>query len=352
METSVNNDWRDPSDSEKEIITEWRRKDLRARRRFIYIGLIGLVVTVSWMIIQPSIIEFGKFGSVFFRIAGVFIILFAILLIVLSSDLHRKKQFLRGDYQILDSVVMSTRIESSIQPILELKTASGESVEITVDDSEFNAITPGTPGFLFRYGKNAAQKITNTTKFIPVHEAGEQDDGTANQSSGCDWRTPNASEADLIAAWAHKIIRSNRLTNIGILAFFGLMLIASISTLYDNRGVESIVIITCFAILTFWQVLNCFFVLRLKKQLSGRDYLILDVIVVSKNFSRVYGRVGQDYHIQAKTSSGKMMNVKVVKAVYYAVTENTPGFLAYYGKDKPTDQGKGKDFYPALPVEE
>lgn len=158
MEMSVHSGWRDPSDSEKEIIAEWRRKDVRARRRYVYLGFIFLLVTVSWMIIQPSIIEFGKIGSVFFRIVGVILILFEIIFLVLSSDLHRKKQFLRGDYQILDSVVISKRIESSIQPILELKTASGESVEITADDSEFHTITPGTPGFLFRYSKSTTGK--------------------------------------------------------------------------------------------------------------------------------------------------------------------------------------------------
>ncbi len=357
METSVNSDWRDPSDSEKEIIAEWRRQDIRARRRFIYMGLICLVVTVLLVIFMPSIINIGKYVSFILQIAGVILILFEIIFIVVSSDLHRKKRFLRGDYQILDSVVMSKRMENSIQSMLELKTASGKSVEIILDDYECKTITPGTSGFLFRYGKNATEKIDNTTKFIPVREAGTQDDGTADQSSGCDWRSPNASEADRITAWAHEIIRSNRLARTRLVAVLGLLQIVFLIMLFIGKNDDFfITALINFTITTFMQAWLCFPHLLLKKQLSTRNYLILDVIVVSKTVSQTVSprdpRYHSEYHIQVKTPSRKIMKVKVVMAVYYAITENSPGYLVHYGNKKPTDKGKDKDFYPAKPVEE
>ncbi len=350
----MNEGWRDPDRSEAEQITEWTHKDLRARRPVIYIFSIFTALSIV-IIILPFVIKFRESGLeiVLGVLGGIMFLMSAFVLfyLIFFCDIYRKSQIRRGDYQILDSVVMNTLIQPDGNFIVNLKTASGESAGIRVNESEFYTITPDTPGFLFRYGKNTSQKIVRTTPFIPARETAAQADSPENQSSCSDWRSPDATEADRIAAWSDKMTRADLTNIIGVWIVFFVILIGLLIMYNDPIIITSTVAALFFIPMTLTQVRAALITLRLKKQVTGIDYLISDAVVVTKVSQGRRRSSDSKYYMQVKTPSGKMIYLRVDNSIYNAVTENTPGYLVRYGKDKPKDQGKDKDFYPAIPVE-
>ncbi len=351
----MNEDWRAPNTSEAEQISEWMHKDFRARRPAIYMFLIFFALSIL-IIILPFVIQFrgsgpkivlGVSGGIMFLISAFFL-----FYLIFFCDIYRNSQIRRGDYQILDSVVMNALIQPDGSFIVNLKIASGESADIRVNESEFYTITTGTPGFLLRYGKNTSQKIVRTTPFIPARETAAQSDSPENQSSFMDWRSPDSSEADRIAAWADKMTRADLTNIIGVWVLISLCLVGLMIMYNDPIMVTFIFVVLIFITMTLTQVRAGLIVLRLKKQVSGIDYLISDAVVVTKVTQGRRRSSDSKYYMQVKTPSGEMISLKVAKALYDAVTENTPGFLVRFGKDEPIYyRGNDKAFCPAIPAE-
>jgi hypothetical protein len=235
---------------------------------------------------------------------------------------------------------------------VNLKAVTGESADIKVSESEFYTITTGTPGFLLRYSKDTAKKTAKPTLFIPARETDAQAESPDNQASCIDWRSPNASEADRIGALALKMIRADLTNIISIWMVFVVILIGLLFMYNDPIMVTLIVVALFFIPMTLTQVRAGLIALRLKKQVTGIDYLISDAVVVTKVTQGRRRRSDSKYYIQVKTPSGKMISLRVDKTLYDAVTENSPGFLVRYGKDEPIYyHGKDKDFCPAISVE-
>jgi len=351
----INEGWRAPNTSEAEQITEWIHRDLRTRRPAISIFLVFFALSIL-IIILPFIIEFRGSGSkIVLGVLGGFMLLcniFVLFYLIIFYDIYRKSQIRRGDYQILDSVVINTLAHPDGSFIVNLKTASGESAEIKVTESKFYTITPGTPGFLLRYGKGTVKKIARTAPFIPVRETDAQAESPDNQASCIDWRSPNASEADRIGALALKMIRADLTNIISIWMVFVVILIGLLFMYNDPIMVTLIVVALFFIQMTLTQVRAGLIALRLKKQVTGIDYLISDAVVVTKVTQGRRRSSDSKYYIQVKTPSCKMISLKVDKALYDAVTENSPGFLVRYGKDEPIYyHGNDKAFCPAIPAE-
>lgn len=172
-------------------------------------------------------------------------------------------------------------------------------------------------------------------------------------SLNSNWRAPSAAEAERIADWAQKVLRSDSITlskgdiivlvivgAVVLLIVMGTMPIEMFLIMGGMFGVPMIVVI----------VLMLRRDERKRKQLLSGDYLIMDSFVISKKVFR--SGYGKSLHIYAKIPYGYDRYIRVSSTIYNALTPNTPGFLIRYGRDKPVNQGVAKAFFPAIPVED
>lgn len=87
-----------------------------------------------------------------------------------------------------------------------------------------------------------------------------------------------------------------------------------------------------------------------KRQILHGDYQILDAVIVSKICPQS-GRVS-NFFVQAKTPTGEILNVKVHKTIFNAVTSDTPGYLLRYHKDPALRKDPTPEFFPRLRLDE
>lgn len=175
---------------------------------------------------------------------------------------------------------------------------------------------------------------------------------TFGGSSGSNWRSPNASEANLIADWALKIRLNHSIAitkgTIAELVFAGIIVLGSMSVftveafliLLGVFGVPILVVI----------ILHICNDNRRQKQLISGDYLIMDSSVIKKEALKFRGQTTLLLYVTIPY--GIERNFKVFSSVYDAVTHGTPGFLIRFDTKKPVNQGVAKAFYPAIPLEE
>ena len=349
FEKDANRDWRAPTASEAELILAWKREVLRAGRPLLYFLGVSLVVPIFLIVLSMT----GIWGSILFLTVALVELLFTIQIMFIVSGVYRLRQIRRGEYQIIDSVAITTLLKPSGKFLVQVMTSSDELLDVEISENASKTITSNKPGFLLRYGKNAGSHKAKPSEFIPINESVGPAESLTNQSSDSEWRTPNASETERIAAWMRKIYRANRPINIVGLALLPFLLIAMLVLVLTGQSTFD----------KFWPyalggVGVEIFLVRLQlaasqetKQIVSGDYQILDAVVVSKN-SPIGGRKS-DYFLQARTPSGMMINERVGKQIYKAVTENEPGFLVRVNDQRPKkNKGAGLSFFPAKSVNE
>jgi|GEM_PF-5239759 len=349
FEKDANRDWRAPTASEAELILAWKREVLRAGRPLLYFFGVSLIVPIYLILLSMT----GIWGSILILAAALVELLFTIQILVIVSGVYRLRQIRRGEYQIIESVAITTLLKPSGKFLVQVKTASDELLDVEVSENVSKTITFNKPGFLLRYGKNAGSHKAKPSEFIPINESIGPAESFTNQPPNSEWRTPNASETERIAAWMRKICSANRPINIAGLALLPILLIAMLVLVLTGQSTFA----------EFWPyalggVGVTIIMVRLQlaasretKQIVSGDYQIMDAVVVSKNFP-IGGRKS-DYFLQAKTPSGVMINERVGNLIYNAVTESTPGFLVRVNGQKPKkNKGAGLSFFPAKSVDE
>lgn len=348
-----NRDWRTPTASEAELIEAWKREDLRDRRpAFYFFGGI-IIIAIFMLVIALTMID-GEWAQNVILILGSIVIFDSLMLIVYLSVTNRRRllQILRGDYQIIDAVAITTLLNPSGKFVLHVKAASDELIDITVSEKFWKTITSDMPGILIQYGKNTSARKAKPSTFIPIRELDGPAEQSADQSPNGDWRLPNASEVDHIAAWTRKISRANRLPIIAVLAFLPLLLIGMLILIIT--GESSFDKLWPYGLVCFGLEIHLAMLfraaLRQTKQLLIGDYQIKDAVVVSKNSPR--GSQRSEHYLQVRTSSGEMQNGIVGRAIHKAVTENTPGFLVLVNGEKSKKKGSDMIFIPATPLNE
>lgn len=194
-----NRDWRTPTASEAELIEAWKREDLRDRRpAFYFFGGI-IIIAIFMLVIALTMID-GEWAQNVILILGSIVIFDSLMLIVYLSVTNRRRllQILRGDYQIIDAVAITTLLNPSGKFVLHVKAASDELIDITVSEKFWKTITSDMPGILIQYGKNTSARKAKPSTFIPIRELDGPAEQSADQSPNGDWRLPNASEVDQI----------------------------------------------------------------------------------------------------------------------------------------------------------
>lgn len=350
FEMNTNNDWRVPTASEAELILAWKREVLRAGRPLLYGFVFTLVLSIT-MIVLPLT---GIGGPEWLIGSGIVAFLMSVFALVFFSGIFEQCKIKRGDYQILDSVAMTTFADPAGDYFVKVQTASGDLLDIFVDESVSKTITPDMPGLLFRYGKStSSQKAKPYYCFIPIHGPDGQARGVPHLTSYRDWSLPNLSETERIVAWARKINRVNRPFCIASAVFFNLLLILVlllplIEHVSTGKYIFMILLAAVFAVFDDWTLILS---LRGHKKLLSGDYQVLNTVVVSKSFVHAYRY--RAHILQVRTPSGETIKVQVNKLIYAAVTENAPGFLVRVNGQKPKkNKGAGLSFFPAKSVDE
>ena len=345
----MNQNWRYPNYSEAQIVTDWKLKTLRDRRKIL------IIFAAILLFVPLSVVIISLLGWFDIRIVMKELLLSAVASIIflfLFSDVYRKRQILHGEYQIVDAVVSVAYRESSGPFILKINADSGECVNLTVTKAIFDTIVPNTPGYLIRYGKNTAFRKAKPAEFCPLQPADEHSYESTDMPLRSTWRLPNTSEADRIAAWTRKLIRADRPTLIALTTLLSLIpLSLVILTLIGHMGIGEFLPYGLISVLmTIFLVRVGLTDKRKHKQLTSGDYQILDAVIVSKICPQS-GRVS-NFFVQAKTPTGEILNVKVHKTIFNAVTSDTPGYLLRYHKDPALRKDPTPEFFPRLRLDE
>lgn len=349
-----NRDWRSPTDSEVEIIRAWRRKVLRERKRMLIASSVMLIVPILLFLLSYA----AFYLTTFVRSLSLISFLLFIFIVFFESDVYRRWQIRRGYYQIMDVVVMNKRHSFPRKFVIQAKTASGDLLDIAVEEFVFDATRPKMPGFLMLYGKNTSSQKAKPNEFMPLSKADMndgrvvQDDRSAEKLLHVNWRLPNASESERIAAWTKKIIRADLPTVIaGILLPCLIPVVLLILTLFRISIPKGILIIGfTFFLASLFQLITFLSSLRQQRNLLTGNYQFADVVVVSKispSDSRDSG-----CFIKVKIPSGEMIDVDVHKIIYAAATKGASGFLVCFTGDNPEKNGMITYFFPTKSIEE
>ncbi len=282
----------------------------------------------------------------------IFWALSSIICLFLFSDVYRKRQILHGNYQIVDAVVSAAYRESSGAFVLKISTSSSEWKDLKVTKAVFDTIVPNTLGFLIRYGKSTAFRKGKPAEFCPLQRADEHSDESADMPQSGTWRLPNTSESERVAAWTRKLIRADRPSFIACSTFLSIIPLASLAlTLTGHMGIGDYLPVGLLTILmTIFLVRIGLREMRKHKQLTSGDYQILDAVIVSKICPQ--GSRASNLYVQARTPSEEIMNVKVHKIIFNAVTSDTQGYLLRYHKDPVLRKDPTPEFFPRLRLDE
>lgn len=222
----MNQNWRYPNHSEAQIVTDWKLKTLRDRRKIL------IIFAAILLFVPLSVVIISLLGWFDIRIVMKELLLSAVASIIflfLFSDVYRKRQILHGNYQIVDAVVSAAYRETSGAFVLKISTSSGEWKDLKVTKAVFDTIVPNTPGFLIRYGKSTAFRKGKPAEFCPLQRAAEHSDESADMPQSGTWRLPNTSESERVAAWTRKLIRADRPSFIACSTFLSIIPLASLA---------------------------------------------------------------------------------------------------------------------------
>lgn len=162
----MDSDWRTPSSSEAELISEWTQKVLRADSMFltkgniielVIVGVLTLLGFISNVPIEIVLVLGGMFG----------VPMIIVIILLQRSDLRKRKQLFSGDYMILDSFVISKSVFRHFCYVY-VKIPNGMDRDIKVSSSIYNAVSENTRGYLVRYGKNEPVHKGVAKEFFPA----------------------------------------------------------------------------------------------------------------------------------------------------------------------------------------
>jgi hypothetical protein len=157
FENNINRDWRAPTASEAELIEAWTRKTSRDDRPK-FIGITGfanmfLVFTLVLPYIEQKSIGIGTYVFMLVLSVGIAVLTDCVVFLTLRNN----KKIYSVDYQIFETVVISTsssrgyRFSTKASLYLNVKTPSGEIINLGVNRLIYIVSYKNTPGFLVRF---------------------------------------------------------------------------------------------------------------------------------------------------------------------------------------------------------